>query len=133
MSVHDEIQADEDDFLDEGFAASTTTSYLTSLASSIRKGIEENGRIYSSYGTYNGLPVDEEEQDRNDLQHYKIALILDNRLHAAPISSTPQNILDLGSGSGIWAIDMADRYPKKPQRQSQRPRTASLKKPDAIS
>lgn len=111
MSTNNEIQADEDDFSDEGYAASTSTSYLTSLASNIRKGIEENGRVYASYGTYNGLPVDEDEQDRNDLQHCKIALLLDNRLHAAPITPTPQNILDLGTGSGIWAIDMADRFP----------------------
>jgi SAM-dependent methyltransferase len=113
MSVNNDnpIQAD-DDFKDEGFAASTNTSYLTSLASSIRRGIEENGRIYANYGrNLYGLPVDDEEQDRNDLQHCKIALMLDGKLHAAPISETPQNILDLGTGSGIWAIDMADRYP----------------------
>jgi SAM-dependent methyltransferase len=34
-----------------------------------------------------------------------------NRLHLAPIKSDPHKILDLGTGSGIWAIDMAEKYP----------------------
>jgi trans-aconitate methyltransferase len=29
----------------------------------------------------------------------------------APISDSVQRILDLGTGTGIWAIGMADRYP----------------------
>lgn len=49
--------------------------------------------------------------ERNDLQHCKFTLLLDDRLFLAPIGSHPQKILDLGTGSGIWAIDVADRYP----------------------
>lgn len=37
-------------------------------------------------------------------------LTLDRKLHLAPLQS-PHNILDLGTGTGIWAIDMADAYP----------------------
>ena len=36
---------------------------------------------------------------------------MNNQLHLAPIDSHPHKILDLGTGSGIWAIDMADKYP----------------------
>lgn len=98
--------------IDEGYAQSTNTSYVTSIASSIRRGIEENGRTYPSYGkNAYGMPVDESEQDRNDLQHAKFTLLLNNRLHLAPIGESPQKILDLGTGTGIWAIDMADKYP----------------------
>jgi methylase of polypeptide subunit release factors len=35
-------------------------------------------------------------------------------LHRAPITRNhlPTRILDLGTGTGIWAIDMADQYPE---------------------
>ena len=38
-------------------------------------------------------------------------MIYEGRLNLAPIHEEPQNILDLGTGSGIWAIETADRYP----------------------
>jgi hypothetical protein len=47
---------------DEGYAESTTTSYVTSLASDIRKGIEEGGRTYAAYGIHKPwMPVDDRE------------------------------------------------------------------------
>jgi SAM-dependent methyltransferase len=36
---------------------------------------------------------------------------MNNQLQLAPIPSHPQKILDLGTGSGIWAIDIAEKYP----------------------
>jgi SAM-dependent methyltransferase len=48
--------------------------------------------------------------DRNDLQHCKFTLLMDNKLYLAPINPHPQKILDLGTGSGIWAIDMGEKY-----------------------
>lgn len=35
-------------------------------------------------------------------------MLLKGELYNAPISSSPQNILDLGTGTGIWAMDMAE-------------------------
>lgn len=32
-------------------------------------------------------------------------ILLEGRLHLAPIGSNPQNVLDVGTGTGIWAID----------------------------
>lgn len=49
--------------------------------------------------------------DRNDFQHCKFTAVLSGKLYLAPITSKPQHILDLGTGSGIWAIDMADKFP----------------------
>lgn len=36
-----------------------------------------------------------------------------DELHRAPMikNHLPARILDLGTGTGIWAIDMADKYP----------------------
>ncbi|KAF8459795.1 S-adenosyl-L-methionine-dependent methyltransferase [Kalaharituber pfeilii] len=55
------------------------------------------------------LPNDEIEQERLDLMHH-IWRIVTGTLHLAPIEN-PERILDLGTGTGIWAIDMADQYP----------------------
>jgi len=35
----------------------------------------------------------------------------DGRLHQAPIGPSPQRILDIGAGTGIWCIGMGDAYP----------------------
>lgn len=56
-----------------------------------------------------GTDVWQTEQDRLDL-HHEIFLQLVEDLHKAPIKD-PKRILDIGTGTGIWAVDMADRYP----------------------
>ncbi|KAL1845486.1 hypothetical protein Plec18167_001433 [Paecilomyces lecythidis] len=56
-------------------------------------------------------PNDEEEQDRMDLVHHIYRLVLGGKLHLAPIPANPSRVLDLGTGTGIWAIDFADEYP----------------------
>ncbi|TVY46435.1 Secondary metabolism regulator [Lachnellula occidentalis] len=56
------------------------------------------------------MPIDEEELDRIDLKHRLYTMLLGEKLFLAPIQPNPQRILDLGTGSGIWAIDMADAY-----------------------
>ncbi|KKA18017.1 UMTA methyltransferase family protein [Rasamsonia emersonii CBS 393.64] len=51
------------------------------------------------------LPNDEDESDRLDMVHEMVLTIMDRRLFFAPISEAPQRVLDLGTGTGIWAID----------------------------
>ncbi|CAO2657158.1 Nn.00g032840.m01.CDS01 [Neocucurbitaria sp. VM-36] len=102
---------------DEGYADSDASSFLSSILSEVRRGVEIEGRLYPTYGKHEyGMPMDEKEMDRNDLQHHKYNLLLRDRLFVAPISdeqlsSDSCRILDLGTGTGIWAIDMADKYP----------------------
>lgn len=35
-------------------------------------------------------------------------MLLKGELYNAPITLEPQNVLDLGTGTGIWAMDMAE-------------------------
>lgn len=98
---------------DEEYASSISTSYATSIATSIRHGKYQYGRTYSNYGKHDyGLPIDEQEHDRNDLQHYKFYLLRNGQHYISDIGDNPQGILDLGTGSGIWAVEMADAFPK---------------------
>ena len=46
------------------------------------------------------MPVDEEELDRIDLKHRLYTILLDEQYFLAPIGPNPQQILDLGTGSG---------------------------------
>ncbi|KAF2737254.1 S-adenosyl-L-methionine-dependent methyltransferase [Polyplosphaeria fusca] len=63
----------------------------------------ENGRRYHAYseGKY-PVPNDEVEKDRLDLQHHAFRLTLDGNLYRAPIPKDVQNVLDVGTGTGIW-------------------------------
>jgi len=45
------------------------------------------------------------------MKHHEWMLITDFRLHLSPIGNNPQRILDIGTGTGIWAMQVADRYP----------------------
>ncbi|RPB11846.1 S-adenosyl-L-methionine-dependent methyltransferase [Morchella conica CCBAS932] len=72
----------------------------------------ENGRRYHAYTEDKYiLPNDEAEQDRLDILHHTYLVMMDDQLTLAPIDPNPQRILDVGTGTGIWAIDMGERYP----------------------
>ena len=62
-NFHPAVIEAEVDFNDEGYATSIDRSYVTSIASDIRRGVEENGRLYPSMNrnqmTY--TPIDEAE------------------------------------------------------------------------
>lgn len=56
-------------------------------------------------------PFHQSELDRLDLQHHLLTVLFGGNLHFAPLKE-PRKILDLGTGTGIWAIDMADLHPR---------------------
>ena len=71
-----------------------------------------HGRTYHAYhaGSY-FLPNDEAEQDRMDIKYHAVRLAINDKPFYAPVSQ-PQAILDVGTGTGIWAIDVADAFPE---------------------
>lgn len=99
-------------FDNDDFYYSDTSSYTASLLSDVKDYAYENGRRYHSYreGHY-VLPNDEQEQDRQDLLHHVRNLVLNGALLRAPLDNSIQRVLDIGTGTGIWAIDFADSYP----------------------
>ncbi|KAL6411674.1 UMTA methyltransferase family protein [Ilyonectria robusta] len=46
-----------------------------------------------------------------DLVHHIYTLMLDGQLQLAPIGKNIQRVLDLGTGTGIWAMTFADDHP----------------------
>ncbi|KAL9124276.1 MAG: hypothetical protein Q9217_006376 [Psora testacea] len=51
------------------------------------------------------------ELDRIDLKHHVMMLLCNGYLHLAPLAD-PRRVLDIGTGTGIWAIEMGEQYPK---------------------
>ncbi|KAK0635466.1 S-adenosyl-L-methionine-dependent methyltransferase [Bombardia bombarda] len=86
-----------------------------SLSDSIARYQEEFGRTYHSYhaGSYH-FPNDPTETERLDEQYEIMKTVMDGRLHLAPFSpqNHPHKVLDIGTGTGIWAIEMGDEYPE---------------------
>ncbi|KHN94258.1 Methyltransferase type 11 [Metarhizium album ARSEF 1941] len=97
---------------DGGYDSEGFSSGSTSAESSVRDYMFENGRRYHRFreGTYN-FPNDDVEQEREDMKHAMVKLLCSQKLHFAPIGNNPQEVLDLGTGTGIWAIEMGDQFP----------------------
>jgi hypothetical protein len=111
--AEDNIVADSDEYSsigdagsDAGYGSDNMSTASTSIGSSVRDYMFENGRRYHSFraGAYN-FPNDDIEQEREDMKHAMVRLLSGQKLHFAPIDENPQNVLDIGTGTGIWAIE----------------------------
>ncbi|KAK5698389.1 hypothetical protein LTS12_028504 [Elasticomyces elasticus] len=103
-TVDDEYDYDDDDqdsaYGDDSFIGDDTKTlscYITDYRF-------EFGRRYHSYrdGAYWG-PNDEIANEQQDVAHHMYNVTLDGKLHLAPLQN-PQEILDIGTGTGIWAM-----------------------------
>lgn len=59
------------------------------------------------------FPNDEREQDRLDMLHHMFKLVLNDRLFLAPIENGPIRVLDIGTGTGLWAIEFGTSFDVK--------------------
>ncbi|KAL7913518.1 S-adenosyl-L-methionine-dependent methyltransferase [Trichoderma velutinum] len=102
----------DDTTSDAGYDSDSASSASTSAMSSVRDYMFENGRRYHRFreGSYN-FPNEDVEQEREDMKHAMVKLLCNQKLHFAPIGDNPQEILDIGTGTGIWTIEMGDRFP----------------------
>ena len=102
---------DEDEFaISDGYDTRSVGS--TSATSTIYAHTFEHGRRYQHFkhGRY-PIPNDDDELSREDMKHAMLMELTDGRLFYAPIDDNPQSILDIGTGTGIWAIEVGDQYP----------------------
>ncbi|KAI1743903.1 S-adenosyl-L-methionine-dependent methyltransferase [Xylaria scruposa] len=100
----------EDDSGRDGSVISkrTTTAKSGNAARKLRAMLQKFGRPYNR--SYDFLPNDAQEKDRNILQHNIVLEMLDGKLHLAPVANA-RRVLDLGCGPGIWPLEFAKRNP----------------------
>ncbi|KAK1721474.1 hypothetical protein CaCOL14_011923 [Colletotrichum acutatum] len=112
-------QQDDPVEADEGFASDNDSSiddrissYTASLSSSVIDYPEEYGRRYHAFrpGSYS-FPNDEVEMERLDMAHAMMVRAIGSKLWLAPLSKEKvHRILDIGTGTGIWAVEIGDIF-----------------------
>ncbi|KAL1866293.1 hypothetical protein VTK73DRAFT_4823 [Phialemonium thermophilum] len=109
LTAEEEEAADNDSSLGEDAQSSTA-----SVASSILSYRTIQGRTFHSqrYNTEYFTPNDDQQSESVDITHHYLTLLLGGKLFLAPLEAAKvHKVLDVGTGTGIWAIDFADQFP----------------------
>ncbi|GAB1318524.1 Secondary metabolism regulator LAE1 [Madurella fahalii] len=103
----------QQEWSDGDSAYSEAISSTASLSSSILEYRTLHGRTYhSEIGNANAwAPNDAQHTESMDLYHHVCTLVLGEKLYLAPITKDIKKAIDIGTGTGIWAIDFADEFP----------------------
>ncbi|KAG7403422.1 Secondary metabolism regulator LAE1 [Fusarium oxysporum f. sp. rapae] len=103
-------ETEYDDSDDEGFSESDTSSTM-SLSSTVENYLFLCGRQYPNKDTgYSYEPIDPERTELWEEIYYVCSHVLGG-LQKVVISEDCQRVLDIGTGTGDWAIDLADNNP----------------------
>lgn len=88
---------------------SASFMYPDSVTASILEYRTIQGRTYHSdrYASEYVMPNDEQQLQSVDISHHYLTMLLDNNLFLAPIPPHVQRVLDVGTGSGIWAMQVS--------------------------
>ncbi|KAI1174817.1 S-adenosyl-L-methionine-dependent methyltransferase [Nemania sp. FL0916] len=107
----DEEEDDYDD-VDSAYGDENASS-TASLSASILEYRTVHGRTYHSErgNAQSWNPNDAQHDESMDILHHVSTLMQDGKLTMTPIDESIQKVLDVGCGTGIWAIDFADQYP----------------------
>ncbi|KAG6066582.1 hypothetical protein E4U16_000231 [Claviceps sp. LM84 group G4] len=108
----EDIPVNDQDDIDSIF--SENRSSTTSIASSILEYRQIHGRTYHSdkFRANYFVPNDDQQLESMELCHHYLTILLDDRLFLAPLEEDKiHRVLDVGTGSGIWAIEFADQFP----------------------
>ncbi|KAK3352900.1 S-adenosyl-L-methionine-dependent methyltransferase [Lasiosphaeria hispida] len=98
--------------VDEGIDTASIASSTASLTESVYAYRKLHGRPYKKTSTTEyWAPVDETQNEGLEIIHNVLLMALGDKLYEAPIGDSPGNVLDVGTGTGIWAIDFADQHP----------------------
>jgi len=90
-----------------------SSSFTASLSDSAVDYPVEYGRRYHAFrpGTY-PFPNDDLELQRLDLTHEMMVKGTEGKLFHSPINpQKTKRIMDIGTGTGIWAMVVADKFP----------------------
>lgn len=103
-----------DDDIDSAIDSnSLPTSTTASLSESILDYRRLHGRTYQNTKTAEyWAPNDDMQNEGLDLIHNGLLMIFNDQLYHAPISKNLNRVLDVGTGTGIWAIDFAGGKPQ---------------------
>ncbi|KAK0613250.1 S-adenosyl-L-methionine-dependent methyltransferase [Immersiella caudata] len=107
--LDESYEDDADSALDD---AATSTASITSSILNYRK---IHGRTFHSDqgNAQSWFANDEAQRESMDITHHAFTLILGDKLHLAPLEKRKlHKVLDVGTGTGIWAIDFADEHPE---------------------
>ncbi|ENH63805.1 hypothetical protein FOC1_g10007940 [Fusarium oxysporum f. sp. cubense race 1] len=108
-----QLPEEENTAEDGDSAVLDNASSTASLTSSILQYRTINGRAYQSERgnpEYWG-PIDDTGQEAMDINHHVLTLLLGDKLHLAPVPDDIQTAVDIETGTGIWAMEFADKFP----------------------
>jgi len=129
-ATHDEIEIDSAYGGSGGQVSTTSVMSMSLLDMDTRTSLKpltsiseqsmsfSEGRKYQHYrsGRYL-LPNDQDEQDREEVKHFMLLRLTDGGHFLSPVAVSRYQdrpavkIIDLGTGTGTWAIEVADRFP----------------------